>query len=55
MKHIALRSFFYTDVQGQEVLATEGDEIIDASDGKIAALLADGLIKEARASAKKED
>lgn len=55
MKHTALRSFFYTNTQGEEVLATEGAEIIDASDGKIAALLADGLIEGVSAPTQKEE
>jgi hypothetical protein len=54
-RYKALRTFFYTPVGGgEERLAVEGQEVTDASDGKIAALLADGLIEEATASRRKE-
>lgn len=51
----ATRSFFYQpEGGGPERLAAEGAEVKDLSDGKVEALLADGLIRETRAATKED-
>lgn len=51
----ATRSFFYQpEGGGPERLAVEGAEVKDLSDGKVEALLADGLIRETRAATKED-
>jgi hypothetical protein len=51
----ATRTFFYQpEGGGPERLALEGAEVKDLSDGKVEALLADGLIRETRAATKED-
>ena len=53
MTYKATRSFWYQpEGGGPERFVVEGETVTDASEGKIAALLLDGLIVEAPASSK---
>jgi hypothetical protein len=54
-RYKATRSFwFQPEDGGPEQLVTEGQEIKGASDGKLEALAADGLIRETRAKTTEE-
>lgn len=48
-RYKATRSLHYVDTNGEERLVDEGEWVEDASESKVEALLADGLIRESRA------
>lgn len=48
-RYKATRSLHYVATDGTERLVDEGDWVEDLSDSQVAALLADGLIRESRA------